>query len=71
MSIFVCLSVFLVFFSKASNWMVLEDTIVLKKVYNRETITRLSDEEYEEVSLSWDDSPEQYELMPDAEEDKD
>ena len=71
MSIFVCLSVFLVFFSKASNWMVLEDTIVLKKVYNRETITRLSDEEYEEDRLSWDDSPEQYELMPDAEEDKD
>ena len=57
MSIFVCLSVFLVFFSKASNWMVLEDTIVLKKVYNRETITRLSDEEYEEDRLSWDDSP--------------
>ena len=45
-----------------------EDTIAFKKVYNWKTTTRLPDEEYEEDRLSWDDSPEQYELMPGTED---
>ena len=45
-----------------------EDTIVLKKVYTGETITKLSDAECEEDRLSWDNSPEQYELMSDTDD---